>query len=120
MKNWTLRTKLVLWSALVTALALLTFGVAAAVNLYSEQLEAVDRRIAANAKEFLADAAQKSPAEIGELIRHDDEPHYGFAFFTDDRVVSGEPDALAARLANRTPRKKFTTLRLNDKFLRLG
>ncbi len=120
MKAQTLRTKLTLWSALITAFTLLTFGVVAAVNLYIEQTEEVDRHLAANAKEFVAQAAHKDSAELADFIRHDDEPHFGFAFFTDDRVVSGEPKELAERLVGRTPRKKFTTLKLDDKYLRLG
>ena len=120
MKTWTLRTKFTLWSALVTVVALLTFGLVAATNLYFQQVHAIDQRLAASAKEFLAEAAQKNPTELAELIRHDDEPHYGFALFNAGRVESGEPEALAQRLVNRTPRKTFTTLRLDDKFLRLG
>lgn len=40
MRSWPLRRKLALWSALVTGLALLTFGGAAAINLHLEQAEA--------------------------------------------------------------------------------
>ena len=120
MKNWTLRTKLTFWSALTTAFTLVVFGLVAAASLYTEQVEEVDRHLAANAKEFVAQAAQKDSAELADFIRRDDEPHFGFAFFTDNRVMSGEPAALAERLVNRTPRKKFTTLKLDDKFLRLG
>ncbi len=120
MKTWSLRAQLTFWSALITAFTLVIFGLLAAATLYGEQIEEVDRHLAANAKEFVAHAAQKNSTELAELIRHDDEPHFGFAFFTDDRVVGGEPRALVERLVNRTPRKKFTTLRLDDKFLRLG
>jgi signal transduction histidine kinase len=120
MKNWSLRTKLTLWSALITAFTLVTFGLVAAVSLYVEQLEEVDRHLAANAQEFVLEARQRSAADVAEIIRRDDEPHFGFAFFVDGRVVSGEPGDLYERLINRTPRKKFTTLRLNEKFLRLG
>ena len=120
MKTWSLRTQLTFWSALITAFTLLTFGLVAAANLYSEQLEEVDRHLAGNAKEFVEQAAHKNSAELAELIRRDDEPHYGFALFEDGRVVSGEPRSLAERLVNRTPRKKFTTLRLEGRLLRLG
>src|SRR6185312_14416730 len=85
--RWAFRTKLMLWSALTTTFTLVIFGVVAAVTLYGEQLEEVDRHLAANATEFVAHAAKKTPAELADFIRRDDEPHFGFAFFTDNRVV---------------------------------
>lgn len=66
MKPWPLRRKLALWSASVTAFALITFGIVAAVNLQWEKSEA-------------RDSARKGGGEtpddsLGELLEA-----YGFA-----------------------------------------
>ena len=49
MKTWPLRWRIAIWSALVSALALLTFTAVVAVNLYAEQVEMIDVRLSATA-----------------------------------------------------------------------
>ena len=47
--TWSLRWRIAAWSALVSALALLTFTAVIAFNLYAEQVEMLDGRLAASA-----------------------------------------------------------------------
>ena len=49
MKTWPLRWRIAIWSALASALALVTFTGVVAFSLYTEQVEMIDVRLAANA-----------------------------------------------------------------------
>ena len=66
MKAWPLRWKLTLWSALVTGLALLTFGLGAAISLYHVQVEDVDDRLEAQAKLFYRRFPAEAPLAAAE------------------------------------------------------
>ena len=52
MKTWTLRTRLTVWSVLVTAIALIIFGVLASALLYHRQVRALDHQLTADARVF--------------------------------------------------------------------
>ena len=55
MKTWTLRTRLTLWSSLVSALALIAFAIAAAIGLYYRQIKNLDKQLTADAQVFFAE-----------------------------------------------------------------
>jgi len=54
-KNWTLRTRITVWSALVNTIALLIFGSIAAYVLFLRLEGALDRRLADDAQVYLRD-----------------------------------------------------------------
>jgi signal transduction histidine kinase len=120
MKSWPLRTKLTLWSALVTGLALLTFGGAAAVNLYFEEVEALDHRLNDLAKGFLAAPAQESRDGLAMLVHRKEEHLAGGAYSAGKRrdVVTDSP-AIAELLAGDLPGKRRSTMRVGGQFFRL-
>ena len=60
MKNWTLRTRITVWSALVNTIALLIFGGIAASVLFLRLEGALDRRLADDAQVYLRDYRKHS------------------------------------------------------------
>ena len=69
MKNWTLRTRITFWSALVNTVALLVFGGAAASVLLLRLERALDRRLAEDAQVYLRDY-QKHTGRVDAAV-HD-------------------------------------------------
>jgi heavy metal sensor kinase len=70
MKRWPLRWQITLWSVLITALALVTFGTVVAYNLYSEQVEVVDNQLATDARfafDYRAERADRGLADLDWL-----------------------------------------------------
>ncbi len=61
MKTWTLRARLTAWSALVTAVALIAFAVAAAAGIYFRQIKGLDRQLTADARVFFAEFHEHGP-----------------------------------------------------------
>lgn len=122
MKTWPLRTKLTLWSALVTGLALLTFGVAAAVNLYFEEVETLDHRLNDLAKGFLAAPAQESRDDFAALVHRKEEHLVGGAWCHEGtrREVVTESKAIAELLDGHLPGKRHSTVHIDGHFFRLG
>ena len=95
MKAWPLRTKLTLWSALVTGLALLTFGVGAALDLYHEQVKTLQRRLTGDAHVFFTELREhgtpiEDDADQAALLLKGSAPIFGFAF--------GETNGRASRI----------------------
>ena len=121
MKTWPLRTKLTLWSALVTGLALLTFGVAAAVNLYFEEIETLDHRMNDLAKGFLAASGAETRDGFAALVHRREEHLVGGACREGSRRdVVTESTAVAGLLAGDLPGKRHSTVHVDGHFYRLG
>jgi len=126
MKTWRLRTKLTWWSALVTGFALLTLGLIAALNVYAEEVEEIDHRLADNAKLLFADFPAESTRDwstsdrsaqwlksIGSL--------YGFAVFgASGAVAHVYPEKLTAVIGSSPPAKRFFFTHLGKQRLRMG
>jgi signal transduction histidine kinase len=121
MKTWRLRTRITLWSALVTGLALLTFGLAAAVNLYFEEVETVDHRLNEQARIFLAAPARGGSVGLASLVQRREEHLLG-AGLTDAGVqaVFTRLPPIADLLAGPRPAKKHATTHVGGHFVRLG
>ncbi len=103
MKTWPLRWRIAVLSALASALALLTFTTIVAINLYSEQVEAIDTRLAAIARLVRIDPTATNgfnrdafSALAADPQSRGDAPLFGFALLRtgDGRVIQSEPSAL--------------------------
>ena len=127
MRHWPLRYKITAWSALTTGLALLTFGLGAAWNLYSEEMEAVDKHMAADAHLLFARRADLGRPETKNkdwLAAWPDATAslFGYAFgrTAANAASSVYPDKLAPLTAPWPPQKKFFTRKLGRRALRIG
>ncbi|HSY53058.1 MAG TPA: HAMP domain-containing sensor histidine kinase [Opitutaceae bacterium] len=127
MKHWPLRYKITGWAALTTGLALLTFGLGAAWNLYSEQIEAVDKQMTAEAGLFFAHRAElvkpedKSPDWLVALS----DPSASLFGFAIGRTGPGAelrfyPEDLEPFTTSWPPSIKFSTEKLGRRHLRIG
>lgn len=67
MKTWPLRRKIASWSALATAVALLTFAGVVAFNLYFEQIEMIDTRLAGTASLVIAQRTASTSLDLAML-----------------------------------------------------
>lgn len=116
MKRWRLRTRLILWSACATGLALLTLVGMVAHHFYSEQVDMIDVRLETNARILFARRTAANAIDrdvVGSLLtsrRGRDEPAlHGFLLIRsqDGKVLQAEPSELAA-LAQRWPLRRRT------------
>ena len=112
MKTLSLRWRIAIWSSLVSALALLTFTAAVAFNLYAEQVEMIDTRLAASAALVGArDDGALDPLEkmIAAPPQVDvDKALYGFALVrTRDGVVARAQPTLLAECLRRWPANRW-------------
>lgn len=126
MKRWRLRTKLTLWSALVTGLALLTLGVVAALNVYREEIEEIDRRLAANSSLLAEELPTLSTHDwsnsdrLARVLRNA-ESLYGFAIGEKDGAIAHVYPEKLGELSERWPsRNQFFFARLGNRRLRIG
>ncbi|MEO6568938.1 MAG: ATP-binding protein [Opitutaceae bacterium] len=126
MKRWRLRTKLTLWSALVTGLALLTLGVVAAMNVYREEIEEIDHRLEANSTlllgEISADATGdwSNPDRSAALLKNA-KSLYGFAIGDKQgAVMHVYPADLATLTQTWPPSRRFSFAELDHRQLRLA
>lgn len=121
MKTWPLRTRLTLWSALVTGLALLTFGIGAAANLYFEEVETVDHRINGQAKAILETPSNDRDAEIARLVHRREEHLLGATITTAGKtIVCTDLRPLADFMTGRSPPREHVTARIAGHFIRVG
>jgi signal transduction histidine kinase len=124
MKAWPLRLKLTLWSALITGLALLTFGAGAAIRLYFLALEEIDDRLEAQAKvffrQFPADAPIAKPEveRITTLFKANGELR-GFAWGGPNAPDFISSERIEGVLASWPPAHRKTTVRSDGRFVRL-
>lgn len=121
MKPLPLRTRLTLWSALVTGVALLTFSAGAALSFYFAQIKVIDRRLAADAKQFLAESPANLQAELAELVR--DRPRFlvGAAYRQGETLsLAADLKPVAQLLSAPPPGEKFSNVEAGGKHLRLG
>jgi two-component system, OmpR family, heavy metal sensor histidine kinase CusS len=126
MKRWRLRTKLTLWSALVTGLALLTLGVVAAINVYREEIEKIDRRLAVNSSLLLDELPALSTNDwsnsdrLARVLRNAG-ALYGFAIGEKEGAVAHVyPEKLAELTGRWPPKRKFFLAQLGNRRLRVG
>lgn len=126
MKAWSLRTKLTLWSAAVTAFALLVFGIVAALSLYHESVKTLRRNLTADARVFFTELREHgTPMEDDEdqaaLLLKGSAPIYGFAFGKTEGAVSRIYPQSFQPLAAGWPRAAgFATEESGGKRLQLG
>jgi signal transduction histidine kinase len=132
MKNWPLRTRIAIWSALASALALLTFTAVVAFNLYHEQVEMIDVRLAADAALVSATpdlkplASLMTPASARRRIAEQATLH-GFALLRtrDAAVLQAQPESLAKAFSRWSPGrwpppKNFLDVTIGETRLRVG
>lgn len=121
MKTSPLRIRLTLWSALVTGLALLTFGLAAAANLYFAEVETLDHRLNEQAKAFFEVPALNRTADLASLV-HRREEHLLGAAFTDagGQIVSTDLQPIADLLVVHRFAKRHVNAHVAGHFVRLG
>ncbi|HZP60323.1 MAG TPA: ATP-binding protein [Opitutaceae bacterium] len=127
MKHWPLRYKITVWAALTTGLALLTFGLGATWNVYSEEIEAVDRGMAADARLLLAHRSELGQPETKNkdwlaALPDATASLYGYAIGATGRgdALRVYPESLASLTTPWPPPKKFFTQKLGGKHLRIG
>ncbi len=128
MKRWPLRWQITLWSVLITALALVTFGAVVAFNLYSEQVEVVDAQLATDARFAFTTRAQGgdhapvNPDWLAALPKAD-ASLFGFVLgpVTGDRAaLEAHPETLRQALPQWPPARRKFTRRVEGKNLRFG
>ena len=126
MKTWSLRTKLALWSALVTALVLLTFGIGAAMGLYFRQTRTIEKSLAADSRVFfreLGENGKPSEDDMDEavLLLKGTTPLYGLVFGCTHGVpVHVYPESLRGFVERWPLKAGFSTVKLGKRELRLG
>jgi signal transduction histidine kinase len=126
MKTWSLRTKLALWSALVTALVLLTFGLAVAVSLYLRQTKTIEKSLTADAKVFfreLGESGKPSDDDMDEavLLLKGTTPLYGLVFGrTQSAPTHVYPEKMRELAVSWPGKTGFTTTKIGKRELRLG
>lgn len=127
MKTWPLRWQITLWAALVTGLALAVFGLVVAFTLYSQQVEAIDAQLAAEADLVLASQTEGADLVMTELDRLTGLPRHEFSLYGyaigkigATRVIQARPETLASLMPSQLPAKKFLSHKLDKKRLRIG
>jgi signal transduction histidine kinase len=126
MKAWSLRTKLALWSAFVTALVLLTFGAGAAVSLYFRQTRTIEKSLVADSKVFfreLSENGKPSDDDMEEavLLLKGTAPLYGLVFGRAHGAPSHVyPESLRALVGGWPLVAGFSTVKLGKKELMQG
>lgn len=125
MKGWRLRTKLTFWSALTSGFALVTLGLVAAINVYREEIEEIDRRLTKNANLLFAEIPNATTddwtrSDRSALLLKNAESLDGFAIGRGDAPAHVYPDKLAPAMQPWPPPRKFFFTRLGRKRLRLA
>ena len=126
MKTWSLRTKLALWSALVTALTLLTFGGVAAFGLYFRQTRTMEKSLVASSKVFFRELSEsgtpsKNDMDEAVLLLKGTTPLYGLAFGrTSEKPNHIYPEKLSELVRGWPLAVGFSTVKLGKKEFRLG
>lgn len=125
MKNWSLRTRITLWSVLITALALGTFGAVVAYVLYAEAVEAVDTQLATDATfalgELKEDGKETAYAWIAAISKGD--PDFrGFVAGPKEAAQPEQamPEALRDVISSWPPSKKHFSRHVGRDHLRFG
>ena len=125
MKHWSLRARITLWSVLITALALTTFGAVVAYVLYSEGVEAVDTQLATDARfalgELKEDGKEVAYAWIAAISKGDAD----FRGFVVGPAKASQPDeavpeTLRSAIPSWPPPKKHFSRRVGHDHLRFG
>ncbi|HEU5080156.1 MAG TPA: ATP-binding protein [Opitutaceae bacterium] len=125
MKGWRLRTKLTLWSALITGCALVTLGVVAALNVRSEEIEEIDQRLASHSKLLFrelenATSPDWSSTDLSAQVLRNSNLLYGYAIGAPDgRIVHAYPAELADFFA-KNPTRHFRFRQTGNMKLRIG
>lgn len=121
MKTLPLRWRLTLWSALVTGISLLTFGLAAAANLYFQEIKAVDHRLNDQAKAVFVIPGHNRVADLADLVRRHEEHLLG-AVLTDanGQIVSTDLQPIADLMAAHRTAKTHFNAHIAGHFVRLG
>jgi two-component system heavy metal sensor histidine kinase CusS len=134
--SWPLRWRIAAWAALATGVALVTFTAVVAFNLYSEQVEMIDVRLATHATLVVArDGGEPDTQPLVALAMNPTRrPHaaaeaalYGFALMRtrDGVLVRAQPALLAGAWAHWPPgrwppRKPFLNVTIEGTRLRVG
>jgi signal transduction histidine kinase len=134
--SWPLRWRIAAWAALATGVALVTFTAVVAFNLYSEQVEMIDGRLATDA--MLVEARDPGVPDTQPLVALAMSPTLrphaaeegallGFALMRtkDGVLVRAQPALLAGEWAHWPPgrwppRKHFFNVKIEGTRLRVG
>jgi signal transduction histidine kinase len=127
MKTWPLRWQITLWAALITGLALAAFGSVVAFMLYSQQVEAIDAQLATDAGLVLASHGGREELMMEDLARltvrsRGEYSLHGFAIGNRGEAASvrARPEGLASLLPPQPADRRFFSVRLDRKRLRIG
>lgn len=127
MKTWPLRWQITLWSVLITALALVTFGLVVAYSLYEEQVEVVDTQLATDARFAFtarAEGGDHGPMNSDRLaaLAQADISLYGFVLgrAAGGAALQARPEKLAQVLPPWPPGRRRFTRKLEGRRLRFG
>lgn len=124
MKTWSLRWRITLWSVLITALALGTFGAVVAYELYSEQVEVVDVRLETDARFAFARRTETGGRTLDWVtsLRASDVSLRGFAVDGGDPAAPAQvqPEDLRPFLARWPPPRKHFSRHVGEQHLRFG
>jgi signal transduction histidine kinase len=134
--SWPLRWRIAAWAALATGVALVTFTAVVAFNLYTEQVEMIDDRLATDATLVAArDGAEPDTQPLVALTMNPTRrPHapaeaarLGFALMrtADGVLLRAQPASLAGAWAHWPPgrwppRKHFFNVKIEGTRLRVG
>ncbi|HKB88910.1 MAG TPA: ATP-binding protein [Opitutaceae bacterium] len=124
MKPWPLRWKLIIWSVLISGVALVTFAVAALFSLYFVELKSLDSRMkndAVHAFNELNEVSASTLSEVSTAVLDGTLPIYGYVL----GPLHGKgqyvfPETLQP-LAESWPKKPgFSSVNVGGKHLRVG
>jgi signal transduction histidine kinase len=125
MKNWSLRTRITLWSVLITALALGTFGAVVAYVLYSEGVEAIDTQLETDARFALGGLKEDGKAVAFSWIAKISKGDSDFRGFVAGRSKADEPERavpedLRSAIRSWPPPRRHFSRRVGHDNLRFG
>ena len=126
MKTWPLRWQITLWSVVITALALVTFGLVVAYTLWAEQVEVVDTQLATDARFAFAARSEppgRDPAGFDWLaLRKADVALQGFMLGRkgDEAALRAEPARMKEIVSRWPPGRRRFTRELEGQRMRFG
>jgi heavy metal sensor kinase len=131
MSTWPLRWRIAAWAAAASGITIATFTAVITFNLYTEQVEMIDHRLAATATILRAGSTAPATYELAMLQaliapakhrRQANESLYGFALVRrdDGHILQANPPALALAANPWPPPREHFSRALDGKRLRLA
>jgi heavy metal sensor kinase len=124
-KTWSLRIRITLWSVLITALALGTFGAVVAYELYAEQVEVIDNQLATDARfafDRLAERGDDGALAWLASLRQADSALHGFLLGPEDgdQALQVRPGNLRDAMPRWPPPRRRFSRHVGRDHLRFG